>query len=98
FAIAGSVLFVGLLLAGVLYFTHERPAATPVAAIGDADKDRRQEEEQRLEQERKKLDEERTSLAKQKLQLDLARLKEQGQAALAKQRYDEAEQAFRAAL
>jgi tetratricopeptide (TPR) repeat protein len=81
----------------VVYFTRERSPA-PVAAIGEEKDHRQQEEQQRLEQEQKRLDQDRANLEQKKRELEFTRLKEQGQAALAKQRYEEAEKAFIDAL
>ncbi len=87
-ALITAILIAGAAIAGAIYLT-QRPAQVADKTDG---KDRRDEEEQgRLAEERKKLDQE-------KRRLEYLRLLNRGETAVAKQRYEEAEEAYAEAL
>jgi tetratricopeptide (TPR) repeat protein len=94
--VAASLVIVvaGGVTVGALLRSRE-PAAAPPAAPQD---DGLVELRQQLEGERKKLEEERAQLAAQRQRLELDRLMDRGGSAMAKQHFEEAEQAYKAAL
>jgi tetratricopeptide (TPR) repeat protein len=94
-AAAAAVLLVSTGLFATLYLTRENPAP-PVAQ--DDDK-KRHDEEKRLAEEKLKLAEEQTKLEKEKQRkLQFSLLMADGEAALLKKQYSDAERAFSAAL
>jgi len=92
-----AVLVVGGAIGGIFYLAQ--PASPVPVAQADPEKDRqRQQEQQRLEEEKRRLEESRFQLEREKRRFDFTRLMAQGDDALEKKHYEEAEKAYGEAL
>jgi tetratricopeptide (TPR) repeat protein len=98
---AASIL---LLAVGILLMIHLVPVRAVPEAVASGEEDQAPQvggertAQVRLDEERKKLEEERAALALEKRRLEFDRLTARGETALGKQRWDEAQEAYRAAL
>jgi tetratricopeptide (TPR) repeat protein len=100
--VAGAVLAGFAMIAVTLYLTRSNTPAPPaIAGAGPGGPEKKGDDEadqKRREADRKNLEAERQKLAAQQRALDLARYLSQGDAALARKDYAEAEKAFGTAL
>jgi tetratricopeptide (TPR) repeat protein len=100
---AGVFILGGMVVAGV-YLAQPRSPVAPAPAVEKPKETRTNEDakqkpdEDRLAEERRQLDEERRQLEEEKKGLAFARLMRQGEEALTKKQYTEAEKAYREAL
>jgi tetratricopeptide (TPR) repeat protein len=100
---AGVFILGGMAVAGV-YLAQPRPSVAPTPAVEEPketrtnEDDKRKPDDDRLAEERRKLDEERRQLEEEKKGLAFARLMRQGEEALTKKQYAEAEKAYSEAL